>query len=66
MKTQKIAKLLNDPDNKTSKFATRKCYINDQNSGQYGEGDEDNDSTIKFETKSLNLSFVITLMHIFL
>ena len=52
MDTQKIANLLNDPDNKTSKFATRKWYIiNDQNNGQYGEGDEDNDSPIKFETK---------------
>ena len=50
--TQIIANLLNDPDNKTSKFATRKWYIiNDQNNGQYGKGDEDNDSTIKFETK---------------
>ena len=36
-----------------SKFATRKWYIiNDQNNGQYGRGDEnENDSTIKFETK---------------
>ena len=51
METQIIANLLNNPDNKTSKFATRKWYIiNDQNNGQYGKGDEDNDSTIKFET----------------
>ena len=50
--TQIIANLLNDPDDKTSKFATRKWYIiNDQDNGQYGKGDEDNDSTIKFETK---------------
>ena len=34
-----------------SKFATRKWYIiNDRNNGQYGRGNE-NDSTIKFETK---------------
>ena len=35
-----------------SKFATRKWYIiNDGNNGQYGRGDEnENDSTIKFET----------------
>ena len=34
-----------------SKFATIKwCIINDQNNGQYGIGNE-NDSTIKFETK---------------
>ena len=51
METRKIAKLLNYPDNKYSKFATRKWYIvNDQNNGQYGIGNE-NDSTIKFETK---------------
>ena len=47
-KRQKIANPLNDSDNKFSKFATRKWYIiNDQNNG---EGNE-NDSTIKFETK---------------
>ena len=53
MKTQKIVNLLNDSENKSSKFGTRKWYIiNDQNSGQYGRGNEDeNDSTIKFETK---------------
>ena len=53
METQKIANLLNDSENKSSKFATRKRYIiNDQNGGHYGIGDEnENDSTIKFETK---------------
>ena len=53
METQKISNLLNDSENKSSKFATRKwCIINDQNNGQYGRGDEnENDSTIKFETK---------------
>ena len=53
METQKIVNLLNDPEKLNSKFATRKWYIiNDQNNGQYGRGDEnDNDSTIKFETK---------------
>ena len=53
METQKIANLLNDSENKSSKFATRKRYIiNDQNGGNYGIGDEnENDSTIKFETK---------------
>ena len=51
METQKIANLLNNSDNESSKFATRKWYIiNDQNNGQYGTGNE-NDSTIKFETK---------------
>ena len=51
METQKIVNLLNDSDNESSKFATRKCsIIHDQNNGQYGRGNE-NDSTIKFETK---------------
>ena len=52
METQKIVNLLNGSDNESSRFATRKLYIiNDQNNGQYDKGDEDNDSTIKFETK---------------
>ena len=51
METQKIVNLLNDSDNEFSDFATKKWYIvNDQNNGQYGNGDE-NGSTIKFETK---------------
>ena len=51
METQKIAHLLNDSNNKSSNFATRKWYIiNDQNNGKYGRGNG-NDSTIKFETK---------------
>ena len=51
MEIEKIANPLNNSDNKSSKFATRKWYIiHDQNNGQYGRGDE-NDSTIKFETK---------------
>ena len=56
METQKIVNLQNDSDNESSmelhsKFTTRKWYIiNDQNNGQYGIGNE-NDSTIKFETK---------------
>ena len=51
METQKIVNLLSDSDNESLKFATRKWYIiNDQNNGQYGRGNE-NDSTVKFETK---------------
>ena len=51
METQKIVNLLSDSDNESSKFARRKWYIiNDQNNGQYRRGNE-NDSTIKFETK---------------
>ena len=52
MESKNIANLLNGTDNKSSRFATRKWYIiNYQNNGQYGEGDEDNDSAIKFKTK---------------
>ena len=53
MESQKIVNLLKYPDNKSTRFATRKWYIiNDQNNGQYGIGNE-NDSIIKFETKSI-------------
>ena len=46
METQKIVNLLNDSNNGSSKFATRKWYtINDQNNGQYGRGNE-NDAAI--------------------
>ena len=51
METQKIVNSLNDPEKLNSKFGTRKWYIiNDQNNGQFGIGN-DNDSTIKCETK---------------
>ena len=51
METQKIVNLLNDSDNESSEFATKKWYIiNDQNNGQCSRGNE-NDSIIKFETK---------------
>ena len=51
METRKILNVLKDSDNESSRFATRKWYIiNDQNNGQYGRGNE-NDSIIKFETK---------------
>ena len=51
METQKIANLLSDADNESSKFGTRKWYvINDQNNTDYGEGNEDS-TTVKFETK---------------
>ena len=53
METQKITNLLNGSENESSKLATRKWHIiNDQNNGQYGEGGK-NDSTIKFETKAI-------------
>ena len=51
MGTQKIVNLLNDSNNESSKFSTRKWYVvNDQNNGHYGRGNE-NDATIKFEAK---------------
>ena len=51
METQKIANLLGNADNESSKFATRKWYvINDQNNTNYSLGDEDS-RTVKFETK---------------
>ena len=54
METRKIVNLLSDCDNESSKFATRKWFIiNDQNNRQYGRGNE-NDSTIKFETKVMS------------
>ena len=56
METQKIVNLLNDSDNESSKFPTRKWYIiNDQNNGQYGRGNE-NDPTIKSDTKVIKPS----------
>ena len=51
METQKIVNLLGDANNESSKLATRKWYvINDQNNTDYGEGNEDS-TTVKFETK---------------
>ena len=45
LETQKIVNLLNDTDNESSKFATRKWHvINDQNNTEYGEGNENNSS----------------------
>ena len=39
METQNIVNLLNNSDNESSKFATKKCYdIHDQNGTDYGEG----------------------------
>ena len=56
METQKIANLLGDADNESSKSATRKWYvINDQNNTDYGEGNEDS-TNVKFETKVIKSS----------
>ena len=39
METQKTVSSLNDTDDESSKLATRKWYvINDQNNAEYGEG----------------------------
>ena len=51
MSTQKMVNLLNENDNESSNFATKKWYVtNDQNNRKCEEGNE-NDSSIKFETK---------------
>ena len=51
METQKIGNILGNADNESSKFATKKWYvINDQNNTDYHEGNEDS-KTVKFETK---------------
>ena len=56
MEIQKIVNLLNETDNKSPKFATKKWYvINNQNNTEYGEGNKD-DSSIKFDTKVIKLS----------
>ena len=56
MEIQKIVNLLNETDNESPKFATKKWYvINNQNNTEYGEGNKD-DSSIKFDTKVIKLS----------
>ena len=51
METQKIADILGNADTESLKSATRKWYvINDQNNADSGDEDE-NSTTIKFETK---------------
>ena len=49
--TQIIANLFGDVGNESSKFATRKWHVmNDQNNADYGEGYEDS-TTVKLEAK---------------
>ena len=58
MKTQKIADLLNESDNQSSKFATRKWYIvNDQMAKV---------QPLMLGQRLLNQIFVINQKHIFL
>ena len=56
METKGIANLLGDADNESSKFATRKWYvINDQNNTVYGDRNE-NVTAVNFETQVIKLS----------
>ena len=51
MESQKIINLLNSNNNDSQKIATKRCYIiQDQNQGEYGNGNNDN-TTIKYDTK---------------
>ena len=62
--TRKIANLLGDEGNESLKFATRKWYvINDQNKTDYGEENE-NGTTIKFETQVIKSNLLIIQTHI--
>ena len=50
MESQKIINLLDHKHDDDPRFQTKKSYIiNDQNNGQYGQGDE-NDSTVNIGT----------------
>ena len=51
MESQKIKKLLDHKENTYPKYCTKRWYIiNDQNNGQYRDGDI-NDNTIKIDKK---------------
>ena len=52
METQKIINLLNGSDSENSKFATKKCYIIDNES----KGNYSHENPIKFLTSSLESS----------
>ena len=66
METQKIANLLNDSNNETSKFATRKWYIiNDQIMENMAKQMK-MIQPLNLRQKLLKQIFVITQMHIFL
>ena len=57
METQKVANLLGDADNESSKFMTGKWYvINDQNNTDCIEGSQDG-TIVKFETKVIKSNF---------
>ena len=51
MGTQKIVNLLGDAGSKSSKFATRKWYVmNDQHNTDYGEGNERGTTVVIIQT----------------
>ena len=53
MESQKIKNLIDHKEDTYSKYQTKKWYvINDQNNGQYGEGDN-NDDTVKIDTEAV-------------
>ena len=52
MESQKTINLLDSNDNESQKFATKRWYIiNDQNTGNNAYGNDEDGTTIKFETK---------------
>ena len=57
MESQKMINLLDSNDNESQKFATKRWYIiNDQNTGNNAYGNEEDGTTIKFETKVIKLN----------
>ena len=51
MESQKIIHLLDHKDDDDRRFETKKWYIvNDLNNGQYGNGSNENESTVRFST----------------
>ena len=61
METQKILNLLKSSENEYLKFATKKWYVIDSETGTYSENEP-----IKFLTRSIESSLcVIIMMHIF-
>ena len=57
MESQKIINLLDSNDNESQKFATKRWYIiNDQNTGNNANGNGEDGTTIKSETKVIKPS----------
>ena len=54
MESQKIINLLDSTDNESQTFATKRWYIiNDQNTGNNADGNGEDGTTIKCETKAI-------------